>query len=160
VYAFTIVNITRTVTRDTEWHGVPLRENDVVLLGLTPANRRMFGGAGCPVDIDLTRAENPHLAFGLRNHRCIGMHLARRELEITVLEWHNRFPDYELAEGPTSYFGGGVFVFSELLRSPPPCLSAVSYFYVSAVAMSLELFMRLFMHGKDRNSARRSPKMS
>ncbi len=51
-------------------------------------------------------------ALGLADHAA--MHLARRELEITVLEWHNRFPDYELAEGPTSYFGGGVFGFNEL----------------------------------------------
>lgn len=108
---FTIVNVTRTVTRDTEWRGVRLRENDVVLLGLTPANRSLFG-SGCPVD--LGRDRNAHVAFGLRNHRCIGMHLARREIEIAIREWHERFPDYEIGPGPQTYFGGGVFGFSEL----------------------------------------------
>jgi cytochrome P450 len=116
--AFTIVNITRTVARDMEWRGVELKEGEVVLLCLTSANRSLFGSDGCPHEgvsgIDLQRPSNPHMAFGLRNHRCVGMHLARRELEIAVVEWHKRFPDYELAPEPTSYFGGGVFGFARL----------------------------------------------
>ncbi len=31
-------------------------------------------------------------------HRCVGSHLARRELRLVVEEFHRLIPDYELAE--------------------------------------------------------------
>ena len=32
-------------------------------------------------------------------HRCLGSHLARRELRITLREWHRRIPDYRIKPG-------------------------------------------------------------
>jgi cytochrome P450 len=45
------------------------------------------------------RETNRHLAFGGGIHRCLGSHLARRELRIALREWHRRIPEYELAPG-------------------------------------------------------------
>jgi cytochrome P450 len=45
------------------------------------------------------RGKNPHIAFGGGVHRCLGSHLARRELRITLREWHRRIPDYHLKSG-------------------------------------------------------------
>jgi cytochrome P450 len=53
-----------------------------------------------PDSIDLLRQER-HLAFGVGPHRCLGSHLARMELRVTMEEWHRRIPDYELAPGVT-----------------------------------------------------------
>jgi cytochrome P450 len=50
-------------------------------------------------DVRLDRVANPHLAFGAGVHRCLGSHLARRELRITLREWHRRIPDYGLKPG-------------------------------------------------------------
>jgi len=45
------------------------------------------------------RETNPHIAFGAGVHRCLGSHLARRELRIALREWHRRIPDYGIKPG-------------------------------------------------------------
>jgi cytochrome P450 len=52
-----------------------------------------------PFDIRFDRDPNPHIAFGGGVHRCLGSHLARREMRITLSEWHRRIPDYRLKPG-------------------------------------------------------------
>jgi cytochrome P450 len=49
--------------------------------------------------VRLDRPANPHIAFGGGVHRCLGSHLARRELRITLREWHQRIPEYWLTPG-------------------------------------------------------------
>ena len=50
-------------------------------------------------DVRFDRDVNPHIAFGGGVHRCLGSHLARRELRITLREWHRRIPDYWIKPG-------------------------------------------------------------
>ncbi len=50
-------------------------------------------------DVRFDRESNPHLAFGGGVHRCLGSHLARRELRVTLREWHRRIPDYWIKSG-------------------------------------------------------------
>ncbi len=50
-------------------------------------------------DVRFDREVNRHIAFGGGVHRCLGSHLARRELRITLREWHRRIPDYWLKPG-------------------------------------------------------------
>jgi len=52
-----------------------------------------------PLDVRFDRENNPHIAFGGGVHRCLGSHLARRELRVTLREWHRRIPDYRLKPG-------------------------------------------------------------
>jgi cytochrome P450 len=52
-----------------------------------------------PFEVRFDRDENRHLAFGGGVHRCLGSHLARRELRITLREWHRRIPDYWIKPG-------------------------------------------------------------
>lgn len=49
-----------------------------------------------PMEVRFDREVNRHLAFGGGVHRCLGSHLARRELRIALREWHRRIPDYTL----------------------------------------------------------------
>ncbi|HEY7106345.1 MAG TPA: cytochrome P450 [Acidimicrobiia bacterium] len=52
-----------------------------------------------PLEVRFDREPNPHLAFGGGVHRCLGSHLARRELRITLREWHRRIPEYRIKAG-------------------------------------------------------------
>ena len=52
-----------------------------------------------PLDVQFDRAVNRHVAFGGGVHRCLGSHLARRELRVALREWHTRIPEYTLTPG-------------------------------------------------------------
>jgi cytochrome P450 len=52
-----------------------------------------------PLVVRFDRASNPHIAFGAGVHRCLGSHLARRELRVTLREWHRRIPEYRIKPG-------------------------------------------------------------
>ena len=116
-----VSNLFRRVTHDCEFRGVQMRRNDRVVLPNTLANRdpRVFEN---PQAIDLDRAVNVHVTFGVGPHRCIGSHLAKREVMVSMQEWLRRIPDFELdpAQPPGAAFGGSVMGFDSLwLRWPP-----------------------------------------
>jgi len=54
----------------------------------------------------LDRSPNPHLAFGIGPHRCIGMHVARSLFSLMVTEILNRIPDYYVDEAHTKSYRG------------------------------------------------------
>jgi cytochrome P450 len=54
---------------------------------------------GDPMEVRFDRTDNPHIAFGGGVHRCLGSHLARRELRVTLREWHRRIPEYRIKPG-------------------------------------------------------------
>lgn len=88
----------RTVTADTELGGVQLKEGDRLLNLWAGANHDPAAQA-CPAKLDLDRPNNPHIAFGVGSHRCLGSHLARAMFRIMVERILARIPDYRVAEG-------------------------------------------------------------
>jgi cytochrome P450 len=102
----TIVLPGRKVTRDVEFHGCPMRKGDMVML-TTPAANRSPEVFDCAREVDIDRAPNRHIAFGSGPHRCLGLHLARRELATALRVWHERIPTYELGTGDQLYERGG-----------------------------------------------------
>src|SRR6267378_3742926 len=89
VGATMIMFMARTVTRDTELGGCPLKPGDRVAVHYASANRdeSRFEHAE---RLDFGRQRNPHAAFGLGPHRCIGMHFARLQIEIAFSELLSR----------------------------------------------------------------------
>ena len=90
------VTMARLVTRDTQYLGCPMKQDDWVLLGFPAANRDSTVFADADTFI-IDRLENRHLAFGLGIHRCVGSNLARLELRVAIEEFIKRYPRFELA---------------------------------------------------------------
>ncbi|WP_198347257.1 cytochrome P450 [Nocardia terrae] len=84
----------RTATADTEIRGVPIKAGDKVAMWYTSANRDedVFADAQ---RFDIRRNPNPHLSFGLAQHFCLGVHLARLEGRVFLEELLARFPKIE-----------------------------------------------------------------
>lgn len=89
----------RVTTRDVEVLGHLIPEGSDVFLCLGTANRDAEKFP-VPDDIDPAQADNGHWAFGGGIHRCVGSHLARRELRLVVEEFLAAIPDFELELGP------------------------------------------------------------
>jgi cytochrome P450 len=91
-----ITHIMRTATRDFEWRGRQIHDDDFVVIWNPSANRdeEVFPD---PYRFDIARTPNYHLAFGQGEHFCIGSHLARLELRLMLEEVMRRMPDIRLA---------------------------------------------------------------
>jgi len=104
---FTSVNetLTRTVTADTELGGQHLKRGDFLMLSWLSANfdEKVFDR---PDEVILDRSPNPHLAFGVGPHRCIGMHLARVMFTVLIREILTRVPDYRVDREATRFYRG------------------------------------------------------
>jgi cytochrome P450 len=59
-----------------------------------------------PLEVDFDRHPNPHIGFANGFHRCIGSHLARMEMRVALEVWHQRIPEYRVAEGERLTYTG------------------------------------------------------
>jgi cytochrome P450 family 142 subfamily A polypeptide 1 len=98
-YVSPVLNFARTATRDTELRGRRIRKGQKLLLVYPSANRdaTVFED---PDAFRVDRTPNPHLAFGIGNHFCLGANLARMELRVVLGEVVRRMPDMEYTDGP------------------------------------------------------------
>ena len=102
-----VPGVFRQATEDTEVAGCPVKAGDFVSVLLGPANIDP-AEFEAPDDVRLDRDVNRHLAFGGGVHRCLGSHLARRELRIALREWHRRIPEYEVKPGIELHYPPGL----------------------------------------------------
>jgi cholest-4-en-3-one 26-monooxygenase len=105
-----VIQFCRTATEDVELHGSKVKAGDSLCLLYPSANRDEEAFAD-PDVFRVDRRPNPHLAFGIGEHFCLGANLARLELRVIFGELAHRLEDVELA-GPVermrSGFLGGV----------------------------------------------------
>ncbi|HVN64956.1 MAG TPA: cytochrome P450 [Candidatus Binataceae bacterium] len=105
-----VIQFARTATADTEVHGQKIKKGESVCLFYPSANRDedVFDE---PNRFNISRDPNPHLAFGIGEHFCLGAHLARLELEVIFGQLLKRLEHVEQA-GPIarlrSSFVGGI----------------------------------------------------
>ena len=81
----------RTATADTELGGAAIKAGDKVAMYYTAANRDPAVFAD-PHAFDIHRSPNPHLSFGIAEHFCLGVHLARLEGRLFFEELLATFP--------------------------------------------------------------------
>lgn len=108
--AYSIVNMRRTVTREVTIGEVTMLPGDTVLISTELGNLdpEKFS---CPAQVDFHRAGAPvpHMAFSYGPHRCVGSHLARRELRIALELWLQKVPPFRMADHPVQVRASGVF---------------------------------------------------
>jgi len=87
----------RTAVRDVELEGCLIRAGEKVLALESSAchDAAQFDRSD---EVVLDRRNNPHFAFGIGVHRCVGMHLARLQMRIVLGEVIRRLPDYVIDE--------------------------------------------------------------
>jgi len=88
----------RTTTEDVEVCGVPIPKGSRVMLVLAAVNRS-DEKYDHPDEIDLAQADRGHVTFGGGIHRCLGSHLARREMRLVAEEFLAQIPEFEIAPG-------------------------------------------------------------
>jgi cytochrome P450 len=102
-----VAGTARAATEDGVVAGCPISAGSLVFVSIGAANvdPAVFGD---PFEVRFDRTENRHLGFGGGVHRCLGSHLARRELRVALREWHRRIPEYELKPGITLNYPPGL----------------------------------------------------
>ena len=110
-----VSNLFRRVQNDFVYKGIAMKRNDRVVLPNNIVNRdpHVFEN---PQTIDLNRKVNVHVTFGVGHHRCLGSHLAKREVMVTIQEWFKRIPEFSLDpdQSEVGAFGGSVMGFKAL----------------------------------------------
>ncbi|HYE49653.1 MAG TPA: cytochrome P450 [Azospirillaceae bacterium] len=104
--AYSTVQMTRRAVRDFEYKGVPFKAGDLVSCPSMIANRDPAEFPD-PDRIDIARDNNRHTAFAYGPHRCLGSHLARRELVVGLEEFLGRIPTFRIREGTAPITCGG-----------------------------------------------------
>lgn len=106
-----VLTFSRTVTEDHTYKGVDLMAGDKVFMLYQSANRdeEVFDA---PDELRVDRNPNPHLAFGIGTHYCMGANLARAEVRVVFEELFRRLGDIRVPEGTAQQRGQSSLVLS------------------------------------------------
>ena len=98
----------RLVTQDAELEGVHLPAGSALEICLGAANRDPARWDH-PDAYDLHRPPQSHLGFGMGNHQCLGMNVARSEIHVAINGLLDSFPNLRLApDRPSPRLTGGL----------------------------------------------------
>jgi cytochrome P450 len=107
VRVHSIVLLPRRVTREFSQSGALFHAEDRVLVPTQATNMDPEEFPN-PHEIDFERFPNRHVGFGLGPHRCLGIHLARRELRVALQVLHRKIPNYRLDPNAKAIGFGGM----------------------------------------------------
>jgi cytochrome P450 len=97
--------LVRTAAQDFVKDGQQISAGDHILLLVAAANRDPEEYAH-PDEIDFDRENIRHLSFGYAAHYCLGVHLARLELRVALVELLRRMKDIRLVNDHVEYESG------------------------------------------------------
>jgi cytochrome P450 family 142 subfamily A polypeptide 1 len=108
-YVSPVISFMRTVTEDHTYQGVDFVAGDRVFLLYQSANRDedVFEA---PDEFRVDRDPNPHLAFGIGTHYCLGANLARAEIKVVFEELFRRLRDIRAVDPDTLQRGESTLV--------------------------------------------------
>ncbi len=111
--AYAAVTTFRTCTRETDFRGVKMMPGDKIAMS-TALTARDPEAWDQPQEVRFDRKPN-HLTFGSSTHRCLGMHLARRELQVALSEMLTTLPEFRLdPDKPAPFWMGSIIQLEEL----------------------------------------------
>jgi hypothetical protein len=104
----------RRAAQDFTFGGAYIREGQIVMQMIAAANRdpQVFTDPG---RLDIRRDPNPHIAFGMGIHFCLGAPLARLEGPIALAALIERFPKMRLASQDVQWVPGTMRAMDRLL---------------------------------------------
>ncbi len=105
----------RECATDTELAGLPVPKGSTVVTNVGAANHDPTRWDR-PDDFDIFRPPQPHIAFGVGVHMCLGMHLARMEMASAMNRLLDRLPN--LRPDPDRWEADDVHIHGERFRSP------------------------------------------
>lgn len=110
-YVSPVLTFCRTVTEDHTYNGVRFEKGQKVFLLYQSANRDedVFDA---PDELRVDRNPNPHLAFGIGTHYCMGANLARAEVRVVFEELFKRLADIRVPAGAPRQRGRSSLVLS------------------------------------------------
>ncbi len=108
--AFGVVTAFRIATREIEIHGQKIMPGEYVSV-CTPVANNDPATFDNPEQIRFDR-KAPHIALGGGIHKCLGMHLARFELQTAIHEFLQAIPSFRYKDGfePGYFVGNIIFV--------------------------------------------------
>lgn len=114
-YESPVQTVKRLAAQELQLHGEKIGAGDTLLLLLGSANRdpEHYQNAD---QLDITRADNKHLAFGTGIHHCLGSSLAEVEGQIAIGTLLKRFPNLKMKSQKVE------FKFPFTLRGPKELL--------------------------------------
>ena len=106
-----VLSFSRTVTQDHTYGGVDLKAGQKVFMLYQSANRdeNVFDA---PDELRVDRNPNPHVAFGIGTHYCLGANLARAEVRVVFEELFKRLGDIHVPDGTIPQRGNSSLVLS------------------------------------------------
>jgi cytochrome P450 family 142 subfamily A polypeptide 1 len=106
-----VLSFSRTVTQDHTYKGVDFKAGEKVFMLYQSANRDedVFEA---PDELRFDRSPNPHLAFGIGTHYCMGANLARAEVRVVFEELFRRLADIHVPSGTERQRGDSSLVLS------------------------------------------------
>ncbi len=109
--------LTRWVAEDGELGGRSVKRGELVIAVLGSANRdeARYPNAA---QLDLTREDTKHLAFGRGSHFCLGAPLARLEAQIALATLFARLPSLRLTASPDALDYRPIPLFRSLVSLP------------------------------------------
>jgi len=110
-YVSPVISFTRTTTQPVVLHGQHLGADEKVLMLYQSANRDedVFDE---PDALRLDRSPNPHIAFGVGPHVCLGANLARLEIRVLFEELTRRFAAISVSSGHAAQYNQHALVHS------------------------------------------------
>lgn len=108
-FTSTVSVMGRVVTSDNDILGIPLKEGDRLAVHWRSGNRDE-AKFGCGDELNFERERNPHAAFGIGIHRCLGQHFARLQLEIAVNRLLARLGNFRVMAGTTIVENAGISI--------------------------------------------------
>jgi cytochrome P450 len=92
---FSLTNPARCVKQDLIFHGVDMREGDMIMMSTTVAgvDAQSYDN---PLEVDFKRKSPTKATFGAGPHVCPGSMLARAEIKVLLQEWLSRIPNFRL----------------------------------------------------------------